>query len=218
VAELRASDADRERVADVLRHAAGEGRLTVDELDERLNATYASVTRADLERLVEDVPVDGALLPAIGQAAAPVASGVALRPGAEGGSHWILSIMSGADRRGRWRVAPRCNVVSIMGGAELDFNQVELTAPETEVVVFSLMGGADLYVPDGLNVEVSQFAFMGGNDVKLGDAPHVPGAPTLRLKLISIMGGADVKRGTKQSWRERREQRRRERERRHLGH
>jgi hypothetical protein len=215
VAELRASDADRERVADVLRHAAGEGRLTVEELDERLNAAYASVTRSDLERLVEDVPVDGALLPAIGHAAAPAATGVSLNPGAEGGSSQIWSVMGGATRKGRWRLAPRATVVNIMGGAELDFNQVELTAADTTVTVFSLMGGAELYVPEGLNVEVSEFAFMGGNDVKLGDERQYPGGPVLRLKLISIMGGADVKRGTKQSWRERRQERKRQK---HLGH
>ena len=215
MAELRASDADRERVADVLRHAAGEGRLTVDELDERLNAAYASVTRADLERLVEDVPVEGTLLPAIGQGAAPVASGVSLNPGAEGGAAQIWSVMGGATRKGRWRLAPRASVVNVMGGADLDFNQVELTAADSQVTVFSLMGGADLYVPEGLNVEVSDFAFMGGNDIKLGDAPHVHGAPVLRIKLISIMGGSNVRRGTKKSWRERREQRRRQK---HLGH
>jgi Domain of unknown function (DUF1707) len=52
---LRASDADRERTAEALRRAAGEGRLSLEELDERLNATYAARTRAELEPLVADV-------------------------------------------------------------------------------------------------------------------------------------------------------------------
>ena len=54
--DLRASDAERERTADQLRHAAGEGRLTVEELDERLNAAYAARTRGELDRLVAMSP------------------------------------------------------------------------------------------------------------------------------------------------------------------
>ena len=54
--EIRASDAERERVADELRAHAGEGRLDVDELDERLKAAYAARTRADLQGLTADLP------------------------------------------------------------------------------------------------------------------------------------------------------------------
>ena len=57
--ELRASDADREHHAEILRRAAGEGRLTFDELDERLTTVYESRTHRELERLVADVVVPG---------------------------------------------------------------------------------------------------------------------------------------------------------------
>ena len=57
--ELRASDADRERHAEVLRKAAGEGRLTMDELDERLTTVYESRTHRELQRLIADVVVPG---------------------------------------------------------------------------------------------------------------------------------------------------------------
>ena len=65
------------------------------------------------------------------------------------------------------------------------------------------MGGADIRVPEDLQVELSEFAFMGGNSVKPGDAPPRPGGPVLRLRLISIMGGSDVKRGPRLSRAER---------------
>ena len=55
--DLRASDADRERTADLLRHAAGEGRLTLEELDERLTLAYATRTQRELARLTADVVV-----------------------------------------------------------------------------------------------------------------------------------------------------------------
>jgi hypothetical protein len=54
--DLRASDAERERVAAFLRDQAAEGRLTPDELDERVGAAYQAVTVRQLERLVWDLP------------------------------------------------------------------------------------------------------------------------------------------------------------------
>ena len=61
---LRATDADRDRVVQMLRVAAEEGALTVDELEERLSAAFAAVTRADLVRLVDDLPPSPATPPA----------------------------------------------------------------------------------------------------------------------------------------------------------
>src|SRR5215208_3864971 len=63
---LRASDADRERTAEALRDAAGDGRLTVDELDERLHSAYEARTRAELERLLADISRPATRQPARG--------------------------------------------------------------------------------------------------------------------------------------------------------
>lgn len=191
--ELRASDEDRERTAETLRRAAGEGRLTMDELEERLHTTYEARTHRELEGLTRDVVSPGR---------AQATRRVPVRRG-EGGAHWLISVMSGRDRKGRWRVGRRCNVINVMGGSDLDLNDAELADDYVELTVFSLMGGADIRVPEGLNVEVSEFAFMGGNSVRLGDELPDPGGPVLRLRLLSIMGGTDVKRGRKLSKRER---------------
>jgi hypothetical protein len=196
--ELRASDADREHTADVLRQAAGEGRLDVDELEERLSSVYATRTQRELETLVADVvvPEDRRRGPRV-----PVRRG-------DDGTRWLVAVMSGHDRKGRWRVGANLNVINVMGGSDLDFNDAEFAEDVVTVKVFSLMGGASIRVPEGLNVEVSDFAFMGGNDAKIGDERPDPGGPTLRIKLISIMGGSDIKRGRKLSRTEKRELRR----------
>ena len=198
--ELRASDADREQTAEILRQAAGEGRLTMDELEERLNLTYESRTHGELEKLTADVRVVGRPGPA-------PESGVVVRKG-EGGTGWLLSIMSGHDRKGRWRVGRSLKVVNFWGGSDLDLNDAELADDYVEMTVVSIMGGAEIRVPEGLNVELSEFAFMGGNDIKLGDERPVRGGPTLRLKVISIMAGVSVKRGRKRSREELRDERR----------
>jgi hypothetical protein len=53
---LRASDSDRERIVDRLRHAAAEGRLLADELEERIGAAFSARTYGELDRLVRDLP------------------------------------------------------------------------------------------------------------------------------------------------------------------
>jgi hypothetical protein len=195
--ELRASDADRERTADVLRAAAGEGRLTMEELEERLHTTYAARTHRDLEGLTADLVLSRGTAPS---------SRMPVREG-DDGAHWLVSVMSGRARKGRWRVGRHCRVVNVMGGSDLDLNDAELAGERVEMTVFCLMGGAEIRVPDGLNVEVSEFALMGGNDVTLGDELPDPGGPVLRLRLVSIMGGADVRRGRKRSKRDKLRQR-----------
>jgi hypothetical protein len=205
--ELRASDADREQAAELLRRAAGEGRLTVDELDERLHDAFGARTRTELETLVADVVV------AEGTALGTPADTLPVVPG-EGGTKWLISIMSGHDRRGHWKVGPKVINFNFWGGSEIDLNDAVLSTQETEIRVISIMGGADVYVPEGLDVQVSQFGLMGGNDVRLGRGRPVPGGPTVHLRLFSLMGGSNVKRGRKLTRKERRalkEQRRAER-------
>ena len=131
-----------------------------------------------------------------------VGSRMPVRTG-EGGSEWVVSVMSGHDRKGRWRVGRHLKVISVMGGSSIDLNDAELTDRDTTITVFSLMGGSDVRVPDGVNVTVSDFAFMGGNDAKVGEMLPDPGGPTIHIKLISIMGGSDVQRGRKLSRAER---------------
>lgn len=199
---LRASDIERDRAAALLRHAAGEGRLTFDELDDRTQQALEARTREQLERLLADVLslVPGAPHPLDHDVPT---TGVAVNAGAKG-ARWIVSIMGGSKREGRWRIGGRCTNVNVMGGSELDLNDVELTAPVTELRVYSLMGGSDIRVPEDLNVEISEFAFMGGNGVEPGAHRAVPGGPLLRVRLISVMGGTDLKRGRRKPRRSRR--------------
>jgi hypothetical protein len=73
----------------------------------------------------------------------------------------------------------------------------------TTITVVSIMGGAEIHVPDNADVHVSKVGIMGGNDVELNDTPVSDGAPVIRIRLISIMGGASVRQGRKQTRAER---------------
>jgi hypothetical protein len=184
---LRASDADREATAARLRGGMEEGRISVDELEERVGTAYRARTRAELDLLVADLPA--------GPPAPAAAGRVSVRPG-PGGSRWIVSVMGANDRTGRWRLAPRCRVIDVMGRSDIDLTEVELAADRVELTVFSLMGGADLRLPASLNVEISKLVLMGGHDVDLGTPPADPGGPVLHIRLVSIMGGARVRRSS----------------------
>jgi hypothetical protein len=203
---LRASDAEREQTAEILRGAASEGRLEVEELEDRLGSVYTVRTRTELERLIADVDPQrlgqGRAIATPGQR-----GGLTVREG-PGGDRWVISIMSGHERKGRWRVGPRCTVFNFCGGSEIDLNDAELADPLTELNVYSIMGGAEVRVPHGVEVQVTNFALMGGNGVELGDEITPVGGPVIRIRMISVMGGTGLKRGRKLSKKERNEQER----------
>ncbi|GAA3147737.1 hypothetical protein GCM10017687_76150 [Streptomyces echinatus] len=62
--DLRASDADRDRVAEILRDALAEGRLDMEEFEERLESAYRARTYGELAPLTRDLPAAGAVAPA----------------------------------------------------------------------------------------------------------------------------------------------------------
>ena len=173
---VRASHSERERTVDVLRAAAVDGRLTLEELAERVERALVATTRDQLEPLTADLPEPSE----------------AARPG-RAGSRWIVGIMGGGDRKGRWRIGSRCTVVNVMGGADLDLREAVIESAETVITVVSLMGGSDIVVPEGVEVELGGFALMGGNDLKIGGPRPRPGAPVVRVRAFSLMGGTDVK-------------------------
>ncbi len=207
---MRVSDADRERAAETLREAAGDGRLTFDELDQRLELAYAAKTYADLEPITRDLPATGAA------AHAPAAGGFpAERIGGTPGSAISLAIMSGAQRAGPWVVPERYTAVAIMGGIELDLRQARFSAPTVTIQAFAFMGGIQITVPTDIDVDVSGIGFMGGFDHR-ASGPGAPGAPCVRIIGFAMMGGVDVQRRATKTRRgdrvEREERRRIERE------
>ncbi len=180
--DLRASDAERERTALALRDAAAEGRLTLEELAGRLDRALTATTRGELEPLTGDLP-----------AAVPAEAAASRAPARVRGTRWIVGIMGGGDRKGRWRIAPRCTIINVMGGADLDLRDAVVEGPEVAITVISIMGGSDIVVPAGVEVELGGFALMGGNDLELGGDAPPPGAPVVRVRAFSLMGGTDVK-------------------------
>ncbi len=209
--KLRASDADRERVAEVLREAAGDGRLTMDELDERLDAVYAAKTYAELEPITHDLPDAGA-------AAAPVTRAATADPARFGGeptSSMAVAILGGFSRKGDWVVPREFTAVCFMGGGEIDLRDARFSEPEVTINIFAMMGGCEVIVPEDATVRVTGIGIMGAFDHSHAGS-GAPGGPVITVKGVAIMGGVDVSRKpSQQAMRDARQQRIEDRQQRH---
>ncbi|MFC4909804.1 DUF1707 SHOCT-like domain-containing protein [Actinomadura gamaensis] len=193
--EMRASDADRDRVAQILRDAAGEGRLTLDEVDERLDAVYKAKTYAELEPLTRDLPGAGSAPSAqVGhQVAGTTAGGFVVVP--DESPTWTtgVAIMGGFDRKGVWTVPESFTAFAFWGGGDIDLREARFTSRTTRINAVAIMGGIDIIVPDDVNVRVTGVGIMGGFD-HLATGPGVPGAPEIVISGLAFWGGVDVKR------------------------
>ncbi|MER6357873.1 DUF1707 domain-containing protein [Streptomyces sp. NPDC001634] len=140
---LRASHADRERVVDVLRIAAGDGRLTSGELDERLEAAFSARTMGELSVLTADLPA----VVAVDGAAAEVKD--VIRIDQQGSS---------ARRGGRWVVPRRMDICSAWGDVTLDFTQALITQDTLRIDLDIRGGGLTLLTRPGIVVDTDSLA------------------------------------------------------------
>ncbi|MCT2586157.1 DUF1707 and DUF2154 domain-containing protein [Actinophytocola sp. S1-96] len=192
---MRVSNNDRERVAQILHNAMAEGRLTVSELEERLDKVYAAKTFGDLEPVTRDLPVNRQA-PALQMpqaAPAPVN-----RVGGRGTSSNAIAIMSGTERKGMWTIPPTFTSVAMMGGVEIDLTDARFEDAETTIQAFAVMGAVEIYVPDDITVQVNGTGFMGAFDNRVQDQgqPH-PGAPLVRITGFAFWGAVEIKRRKK---------------------
>src|SRR6266567_7656878 len=178
-ASLRVSDAERDATLRVLGDHAAVGRLTLDELEERSGRALAAKTRGELATLVSDLPQEaGQGRPAPALAKKPV--------------RWMVAIMAGSHRRGRFRAVGSINAIAIMGGDEIDLREAEIEGGELTLNLVAVMGGANIYIPDTVELDVGGFSLMGGNTEVGSERPPRPGAPVIRLRAWNLMGGATI--------------------------
>ncbi|MGA7688743.1 MAG: DUF1707 domain-containing protein [Jiangellales bacterium] len=192
--DLRCSDAERELVAEVVRQAAGDGRLTLDELLERLDVVYAARTYRELEAAVHDLP--GARVP--GMPAPPQTSNVpATRQGNQvviggGTSDSAVAIFSENKRVGAWVVPAEFASVAVFGAVELDLREASLAASEVSIQANAVFGEVKVLIGDGVTVST-----LGNGVLGEYDGPHEqpePGKPHVVVNGVALFGSVNVKR------------------------
>ncbi|MFE3460784.1 DUF1707 domain-containing protein [Nocardiopsis aegyptia] len=196
---IRASDADRDKVAERLREALAEGRLSPVEHEERLDGLYKAKTIGELSPLVADLPTGGFDYAAMEQrSGAP--SGMEILgseardlAGQSKGSENLVAVFGGAERKGRWLVEPRTNVSVLCGGVDLDLREAVLSTREVTIQLAVILGGVSIVVPHGVRVINNTSAILGGADVHGTDQVTDPNAPVVRLTGTCMLGGIDIK-------------------------
>ncbi|MFB7243294.1 DUF1707 domain-containing protein [Streptomyces populi] len=209
--ELRASDADRERVAEQLRDALAEGRLDMEEFEERLEATYAARTYGELAPITRDLP-GAATAPRVSMVKQPVDDGSwgSRIVGGEGSSSWAVAVLSGFERKGRWTVPKRFNSFAFMGGGEIDLREANFADREVVINCVAFMGGLNVIVPPGVEVVVRGIGIMGGFDHREEGRPGDPGAPRVVVTGFAFWGGVGVERKLTRAERQRLKEERRQ--------
>ncbi|NNG20641.1 DUF1707 and DUF2154 domain-containing protein [Naumannella sp. ID2617S] len=195
--DLRASDADRTQVLDLLSAAYAEGRLTREEHEERSGLAHQARTFDDLVPLTRDlVPLHSPLpqhrLNSANPSNQQSPNLPAVRPEAGApDSETLVGILGGSTRKGIWHVRRQTRAYALMGGNELDFTDAVFDAKEVVIEGFWMMGGLEITVPAGVNVRDEVVGIMGGTEVK-GLQPD-PDGPTIVIKGVALMGGVEVK-------------------------
>ncbi|MDR0435335.1 MAG: DUF1707 domain-containing protein [Propionibacteriaceae bacterium] len=192
LAKLRASDNDRQRIADVLNGAYADGRLSAEEHSERLDKVWGSKTLGELEPLIVDL---GRPELARQQSQQPNQTWHTALPmladldTATGERTW--AVMSQNNRDGEWMVQPRHTVLTLMGNVKWDLREAVFTAMTIELNISVVMGSVELWLPAGVTFVDQTTHIMGGTTQK-GLAATDPNAPTVIVKGFTCMGAMVV--------------------------
>lgn len=179
--ELRASHTDRDAAVELLRVAAGDGRLTADELDERLELALTARTYSELAALTADLPA----APGAGALAAPGAP-------VEARELIRLKVSSGHARRdGRWVVPQRMECTVTSGNIKLDFTNAVLTGGTLRIDAQVRSGSLTLVTRPGIVVDADDVTIGSGN-IKIR-APRGTAAPELlRIELAGQVRSGSI--------------------------
>ncbi|MFB7916567.1 DUF1707 domain-containing protein [Streptomyces sp. NPDC056061] len=196
---MRASDAERERVAETLREAVAEGRLDLEEFEQRLEATYRARTHGELEPIVRDLPAPGTTVTPAGTAPARTGTGSAVRwadrigkPATSGGA---FAFWGGFRRHGKWTVGRKFTAFAFWGGGEIDLREADFEDREVVIRCFAVMGGMHVTLPPDLHAEVRGIGIMGGfGESTKNEGVVSPDAPRVRITGFALMGGVGVER------------------------
>lgn len=190
--ELRISDEDRHKVAEVLRQAAGEGRIDLEELDERLEATYRAKTYGELVPITVDLPMAGAAAQPTPVPPRPTPAPI----GAVARYASSMAVMSESKRLGTWLVAEQQTAFALLGSVVLDMREAQFESREVTVTANAVMGEVKVIVNAATTVIVEGVGVMGEFSEQ---RPKVPqdlerGGPVVRVRGIALMGSVHVQR------------------------
>jgi hypothetical protein len=170
--DIRVSDAERDGAAVALREHAVAGRLTLEELSDRLDEVYAARTQEELARVERELP--------------------ALASTRRRRRRFVAAVFGNAERRARWRCGRRIFVFSVFGDVDLDLRGAELERPDVGVFCFTLFGNVDVYVPEGAELDHAAFIVFGHSRNRGHEPPPRREAPLVSVRALGLFGATDI--------------------------
>ncbi|MEU8030885.1 DUF1707 domain-containing protein [Streptomyces sp. NPDC049099] len=190
VAELRASDADRDRIAEILREALAEGRLTPDEHAERVEGVLAAKTVGELEAFIRDLPA------AHQQPSASAYTPVPPRPAPDAIPHEadanVVAVFSSAVRRGRWRAGRRIHAYSVFGSVEIDLSEAIFEYQQVVIKAVSVFGDVQIRVPENVSLRGTGGGVLGNFEVDTLDSVDSE-APVVYVDGWAVLGNVEAR-------------------------
>ncbi|ARP72082.1 hypothetical protein LK07_22560 [Streptomyces pluripotens] len=190
VSELRASDADRDRVADILREALAEGRLTADEHAERVDGVLHAKTVGELDVFVRDLPAahHGPSAPSYTPVPPRPASGtVPVEADAN-----VVAVFSSAVRRGRWRAGRRLHAYAVFGSVEIDLSEAIFEYQQVVIKAVSVFGDVQIRVPENISLRGTGGGVLGNFEVDTLDSV-APDAPVVYVDGWAVLGNVEAR-------------------------
>lgn len=175
-----AADTDRIQIAQLLAYAVEQGRLPLNEYEDRLTRAYAATTYQELDQLRADL-LGASVSPRRGGTCNPAPSTL------------LLALLSGFERRGRWNVPKKLTTFAFCGTGVVDLRYADFTSTEVEIHAYSIMGSQTILLPPEVNVEIHGRGVMGNFDREVvGEGSR--GAPRVKIRGFSFCGGVGIKR------------------------
>ncbi|MDQ0992823.1 DUF1707 domain-containing protein [Streptomyces sp. V3I7] len=188
--ELRASDADRDRVADLLRDALAEGRLTAVEHAERVEGVLSAKTVRELEVFIEDLPA------AHQRRATPAYAPVPPRPMAGAipaeADASVVAVFSSAMRRGRWRAGRRLHAYAVFGSVEIDLSEAIFEYQQVVIKAVSVFGNVEIRVPENVSLRGTGGGVLGNFEVDTLDSAESD-APVVYVDGWAVLGNVEAR-------------------------
>jgi hypothetical protein len=170
---VRASNTQRDAAVAQLREHLAEGRLSLEEFTERMTEAYAAATIADLEAPLRDLP-------------APT------RDTRRSRTRLVLSLIGSTKRQGRLRLGRRVVCIAGFGNIDLDLRQATLEGDVITIVVIGLAATADVYVPEGVESDITGLTVFGHRNPHGNDVAPIVGMPLVRVLAFGLFVGFDL--------------------------
>jgi hypothetical protein len=182
----------RAEVIEQLKLNFAHNNIGVDEFERRLTQATGAESKDILFASVQGLPVIDEDVRAAEPEEAPPA-GVRINRGAVRDSAFYVGIMSETSRKNRWAPARSIKTLSVMGSVVLDLTDAEFPKEGVTISGMALMGSLEVYVPEGVRVNIAGIPLMGSVEDKSSGGVSHPGAPEVRIRGLALMGSIEVK-------------------------